>query len=185
MGIEKSELKALAVSEVGKFVEELGNGATDELLRCEGRMQGCQASAKAVLGLMEHVTKDLESGAVRESLGDLKGQEAAVAAAKLIQKWLQHAHGAIDSIATKAQVQTYHERGKIDMADKVHAHAKKLVTEELKKAEALKAVPEQDQESDAPRAPGSRPKLSDAQVRRQEAAAKKKATKKKAAKDKE
>jgi hypothetical protein len=127
--MEKGEIKAATVHEIGCRFEDMLEAAKVDGARNEGAKVGLQAAAKKVLELQAHVDKDLDEGL----FGDVDGP---LAVAAQIKKYIARAVGVLESMSVTAENHRILTQGKVQAFQQMIDNMKKLHDMELEKTQA-------------------------------------------------
>ena len=113
MSLERIELRASGMHEVGVRMDDLLEGAKKEVLRCDGVVIGILQCVKAVNDLCPHVDRDVTEGKY-----DLE-------TAKLIKLYLSRAAQVVQNLGVNASNQRMAAAGQVQMAEIVVQITKK------------------------------------------------------------
>jgi len=166
--MDKGELKAAVVHEIGCKTDDMLEAAKTEMSRHEGAKLALALASKQVAALGNHVDKDMDAGEFSNLDGPLE-------VAKAIKKYLQRATGVVDSGVASAENHRLIAQGKVQAFELVVGNMQKLKEIELAKSkvhrerEAQLAAAVKDGEAEAdkpeaeesgkPREPGTAPKV--------------------------
>lgn len=136
--MDKGELKAAVVHEVGVKVDDMLESAKAESAKQTGANVALLAAAKKVAELAQHVDKDLEAG-------DLENLEPPHVA-QAIKKYITRCEGVLHNLAEVAARAKLTSEGRVQMAElivgnlkKVHdaEHAKSMLKKQLEEESAV------------------------------------------------
>lgn len=127
--MEKGEIKAATVHEIGCRFEDMLEAAKVDSARNEGAKVGLQAAAKKVLELQAHVDKDLDEGV----FGDVDGP---MAVASQVKKYVSRAVGVLESMSVTAENHRILMQGKVQAFQQMIDNMSKLHDMELEKTKA-------------------------------------------------
>jgi hypothetical protein len=165
--MEKGEIKAATVQELGLKFDDMLESAQKEVARNEGAKLAMLGASKKVGELVAHVDKDMDEGA----FSDLDGPLAIAAAVK---KYVIRACGVLDSGAVSAENHRLIGHGKILAFEQMISNMKKVHDLELDKVkqrrEAAQEVASGAASNDRSRPVGSSPGKTLKEQRQQEAA---------------
>ena len=128
MSVEKIELRAAGMHEVGVRMDDLLDAARKEVLRCEGAQLGLLQATKGVIDLIAHVDKDVDEG------------KYGLEAAKLIKLYLSRASEVVQNLSKNASNQKIAATGQVQMAEVAVQITKKMHDGELAKRAAVAAA---------------------------------------------
>jgi hypothetical protein len=128
MSLEKIELRAAGMHEVGVRMDDLLDAARKEVLRCEGAQLGLLQATKGVIDLIAYVDKDVDEG------------KYGLEAAKLIKLYLSRASEVVQNLSKNANNQKIAATGQVQMAEVAVQITKKMHDGELAKRAAVAAA---------------------------------------------
>lgn len=125
MGLEKAEMRAAGIHDVGVRMDDLLEASRKEVVQCEGASLGLLQAVKAVNDLNPHVDKDVDEGKF-----DLE-------TAKLIKLYLGRASQATQNLAQNARNQQMIAAGRVQAFETSVAVTKKMYDAESQRAAAI------------------------------------------------
>lgn len=128
MSVEKSELRAAGMHEVGMRMDDLLEAAKKESIRCEGAVLALLQATKAVADLNAHVDRDLDEG-----LYDLP-------IATLIKKYLGRAVQATQNLGLNAANTRMTSAGAVQAYETAVTVTKKMYDGEMLKKAVVAAA---------------------------------------------
>lgn len=132
MNPAKSNMKALLAEEFGRHVEKMGEKVHDQIHAHKGGKEAFVLGAQRVGKLAAHIDKDIEEGVIDEFIGE------PLKVAAYAKRYLKRAVGALDNLATAAEIAVYKAEGREiglkDANDYINGQWK----EEMAKLDALK-----------------------------------------------
>jgi len=152
MNPTKTRFKIDMAEDFGRKFEGMEEEAERSFHRQEGARDALKSAAQPVASLMELIDQDLKDGGLPAS-GD------PVEVAKYAKRWLKRALGALDNLATKAEVARIAAEGRRKGLEDAKQFAFKVWEDERGKLEAyLKAVEEErDGDGESDDVPGGHP----------------------------
>ena len=145
MSVEKSELRAAGMHEIGMRMDDLLAAAEQEVLRCEGASVALLQANKAIGDLNAHVDLDVTEGKY-----DLE-------AAKLVKLYLSRAAQAVQNLGMLANNQRIASAGQVQ-AFKISVQVtKKMHDSEISKLESVAAAESEPARDIRSRQAGMRP----------------------------
>ncbi len=133
--MDKGELKAAVVHEVGVKVDDMLESAKAESAKHTGANVALLAAAKKVAELAQHVDKDLEEG----KLNDLEPHLVAQA----VKKYITRCEGVLHNLAEVSARAKLTSEGRIQMAELIVGNLKKVHDAELAKSRLKKQLEEE------------------------------------------
>lgn len=124
MSVEKAELRADVVNEMGNRLDDVLEGSQAQVHRTEGAEQAMRQAATIVRQLHEHVDRELEA----KQIPDL-------AHAQLVKDWITRAASVLDQFAEQAVQQRLMQVGHAQGVALAVRVLKSAHTEELKQVE--------------------------------------------------
>lgn len=121
MSVEKAELRADVVNEMGNRIEDLLEGSQAQVHRAEGAEQAMRQAATIVRQLHEHIDRELEA----KQIPDLEH-------AQLAKDWITRAAGVLDQFAEQQAQQRVMQAGHAQGVALAVRVLKSAHTEELK-----------------------------------------------------
>lgn len=131
--MDKSEIRAGVIHELGCKFDDMLESARREEMRHEGSHAALTIASKKVLELSSHVDRDLDS----EAFSNI---DSPLAIAAIVKKYISRACAVIDSGAIAAENHRLISQGKIRALELVVDNTKKLHNLELTKIEQKKEV---------------------------------------------
>lgn len=102
----KAEVKILTLESVGREMEEMAEGADRQATLQRGAIDALKHAAKKLGSLIEHVDKEMDDGVIEALKGD------PIAIAKYAKQYVRRCIGAIDNLATTAEVVGHMQEGR-------------------------------------------------------------------------
>lgn len=149
MSVEKAEVRAGAMHEVGVRMDDLLEAVKADVHRFDGAASGLLQCVKAIEGLLAHVDKDVDEGKY-----DLE-------VAKVAKQYIARAVQVAQNLGQQSSNQKILSIGKVQMGEAAVATVKKMHQVETGRAETLARV-EQTPEDDVDlrsRTAGARPPM--------------------------
>lgn len=129
MNIDKAQIKAGAVHEVGVRLDDALESARAEVHRADGASAVLDRAAEACLQVMKFVDRDLDEGRI----ADLE-------TAALVKKWVEKCVSTVRDHRAQAMVAKAQAQGKVAAMETAVAIAKKFVDDERRKIENFQAA---------------------------------------------
>lgn len=148
MSIEKSKVKVNVINELGNKFDDMLDRFKQDSMRYEGAKSGLKQAAKAIEGLTGHVDRDI------------KEDKYSIEVAAHVKKYIMHAIGILDNLATTAEISYHRTLGSIEATNTTIRVAKNMMDVENNKIiaqESAVANEEDYGESLVPRATGMHP----------------------------
>lgn len=131
MNPAKAQIKTIVAEEFGRHIEKMGEKAGEKVLAHKGGKEAFELGAKRVGELAEHIDKDIEEGVINEFVGE------PLKVAAYAKRYLKRAMGALDNLATAAQIAIYKTEGQQIGLNDANTYINKQWQEEKAKLEAL------------------------------------------------
>jgi len=138
MNPAKAQIKTIMAEEFGRHIEEMGDKARAQVHGHRGGKDAFILAAQRVGQLAAHIDKDLEEGVIDEYVGE------PLKVAAYAKRYLKRAVGAIDNLATAAEIATHVSEGRAKGLDDATGYVNGVFKAEMSKLEALKASIEED-----------------------------------------
>lgn len=129
MNIEKSQIKAGAVHEVGVRLDDALEGARSEVHRADGASAALERVAEACSQLTRQVDRELDEGKIAD-----------LVTAALVKKWVERCAGVVRDARAQALVAKTQGQGKVAAMEMAVGIAKKFVDDERRKIENFQAA---------------------------------------------
>jgi len=148
--MEKGEIKAATVHEIGVRFEDMLEAGRQEVSKNEGAKLALLMAIRQVNELAAHVDKDLDAGAFNDVTEPM-------AVATLVKKWLTRTCAVLETGSVSAENHRLIAQGRVQAFQQMIDNMKKLHDMELGKLEAKKATEKTGRRG---RATGTRPQAS-------------------------
>jgi len=129
MSIEKSVIKIGAIQELGNQFDDF----KEEALAEKHRNEGAQAALKQAMKLFQPIFEKVEAEAKEGAFDEVEG---AIEICEVVKRSLKRVLGALDGLATQANVNRLVQEGKVAGYDKVLKVSKKALDAEIAKKKA-------------------------------------------------
>jgi len=138
MNPAKTQIKSVVAEEFGRHIEEMGDKARAQVHGHKGGKDAFILAAQRVGQLAAHIDKDLKEGVIDEYVGE------PLKVATYAKRYLKRAVGALDNLATAAEIATHVSEGRAKGLDDATGYINGVFKAEMSKLEAFKALVAED-----------------------------------------
>lgn len=131
MNVEKAQIKIGTAHEIGVHLDDMLEAAEAQVYRQEGAAMALKQAIGPIVGLAEHVKKDLTEGKLDE-FGEL-----GLKVSEYVIRYINRAAGAVENLATAAEVGKLKALGKVDGLRDAVKSTKKVMDGERQKVSAF------------------------------------------------
>jgi len=131
MNPAKAHVKAIVAEEFGRHIEEMSEKAVERVHVHNGAVEAFRLGAKRAGELGEHIDKDVKEGIIDEFVGE------PLKVAAYAKKYLKRAVGALDNLATAAQIAIHVAEGRAIGLKDANKYVNGIWKEEREKLEAF------------------------------------------------
>jgi hypothetical protein len=130
MSVEKAKIKIGVATHIGTRLDDMLESAQADVHRSEGAKRVLQQVGQGIGGLLTHVDKDLEEGA-------LKGVDTPLKVAEVVKRYIQRGTAIAENLAIASEANRLLGMGKVEALQQAVGVAKSVVDKEQSEVDAL------------------------------------------------